>query len=179
MERADAHFGVDDHIYAAFKLFRVNESTAIRYILDYCSMIKKAMKSWENSLNEKDYKAYRAVQLSFIGRRVYTMNAIEKRIGCSANHLRKCYLNKGIEIFKLYLYKQLSKMNYTQSNNSSLIVDESFPFEQDRNLELMVYVVSNIALQSREYFNHAESAVVSQLGIHRIKPRTKDLKEVS
>lgn len=177
-EIRDAHYGVDSQIYAAFKLNRVSESTKISYIRDYCSMVKKAMKAWENSKNDKEYRAYRVIELMFLGKHDYTRAAITKRLGFIPQNLYR-YFDKGLEIFKRYMTKQFTKFHYTQSNSPSIIVEESYHFEYDRNLELMFYIVSNVARLSREYFSGSKSSNVSDTKIHDINKKAKELKEVS
>lgn len=178
-ERKDAHYGVDSQIYAAFKLNRVSESTKFSYIHDYCSMIQKAMKSWENSKSDKEYKKYRTIQLMFLGKRHLSQPTVAKLIDCQRNHLRIFYINKGVEIFKSYLIKQLTKLNYTQSDNTSIIVNEDYQFEYSRNLELLYYITCNVAKKSREYFKTDNSFIKSKAKIHTMKTEAKRLKEVS
>ena len=178
-ERKDARYGVDSQIYAAFKLNRVSESTKISYTRDYITMIRKAMKSWENSKVKIDYKAFRAVQLRFLGKHNLSQVAIEKKIGCSTGNLRRSCLNRGIETFKSYLIKQFAKLEYTQSlENSSIIVNKNYEFENGRNLELMFYIATNMAYLSRDYFNKANSLSIVNTKIHNIRSKTI-LKEVS
>lgn len=178
-ERKDAHYGVDSQIYAAFKLNRVSESTKFSYIQDYCSMIQKAIKSWKNAKSDKEYKKYRTIQLMFLGKRSFSQTAIEKMVGCQPNHLRLLCINKGVEIFKSYLFKQLTKLNYTQSDNTSIIVDEDYQFEYSRNLELLFYITSNVAKKLREYFKSDEPTTKANTQIHTMKTEKNGLKEVS
>lgn len=178
-ERKDAHYGVDSQIYAAFKLNRVSESTKFSYIHDYCSMIQKAMKSWENSKSDKEYKKYRTIQLMFLGKRHLSQLTVAKLIDSQQNNLRLFYINKGVEIFKSYLIKQLTKLNYTQSDNTSIIVNEDYQFEYSRNLELLYYITCNVAKKSREYFKTDNSFIKSKAKIHTMKTEAKRLKEVS
>lgn len=179
-EIRDKHYGVDSQIYAAFKLSRVSESTKISYIRDYCAMIKKAMKSWEDAKDDKEYKAYRAIQLKYIGKKAVSYPYIEHKIGCSEGHLRHLHLNKGITIFKYYLVKQFKKRNYTQSESGALMVDEDYDFEQGRNLELLFYVTSNIARKYREYFKNADSVgKAANSNIETISHNKIEYKEVS
>lgn len=178
-ERNEAHYGVDSGIYAAFKLKRVTENTKFSYINDYCWVIKKAMKSWENAKGKSEYRAYRAVQLMFLGKRSYTQAAIENKIGCPKGDLRRCCLDRGIETFKKYLFKHLYILNYTQTDLDSFDVDEDYQFEYDRNLEILFYVISSISNQYKKFFMDDKLVNIPQPGIHCIKPKTKELKEVS
>ena len=178
-ELNEAHYGVDSGIYAAFKLKRVTENTKFSYINDYCQIIKKAMKSWENAKDETEHIAYRTVKLMFLGKRSLTQATIENKIGCPRGHLRNYYLNDGIEIFKHYLFKQFSMLNYTQTDLDSFDVDEDYQFEYDRNLEILFYVISSISNQYKKFFMDYKLVNIPQPGIHCIKPKTKELKEVS
>ena len=100
-------------------------------------------------------------------------------VGCQPNHLRLLCINKGVEIFKSYLFKQLTKLNYTQSDNTSIIVDEDYQFEYSRNLELLFYITSNVAKKSREYFKSDEPTTKANTQIHTMKTEKNGLKEVS
>ena len=134
-------------------------------------MIKKAMKAWKNAKDEKNHKAFRSIQLMYLGKHVLLQSTIEQKIGCSQNNLRSCFLNKGIDIYKTYLIKQLNKLNYRVTKNYTL--------EYDRNLETMLYVVSNIARKSREYFKDTKKSSVTMPRLHTISSQPKELKEVS
>ena len=179
-EIRDKHYGVDSQIYAAFKLSRVSESTKISYIRDYCSMIKKAMQSWKDAKDDKEYRVYRAIQLIYIGKNNRSYMYAERQIGCPRGELRRICLNKGITIFKYYLVKQLKKRNYTQSESGALMVDEDYDFEQGRNLELLFYVTANIARKYREYFKNADSVgKAANSNIKTISHNKIEYKEVS
>lgn len=178
-ERNEAHYGIDSEIFAAFKLIRVTESTKFSYISDYCRVIKKAMKSWENAKGKAEYRSYRAVQLMFLGKRSYTQAAIENKIGCPKGDLRRCCLDRGIETFKMYLFKHLSILNYTQTDMDGIDVNKGYQFEYDRNLEILFYVTSSISRQYKKFFMDNKLVSIPQTGIHRIKPERKKLKEVS
>lgn len=183
-EQEAGRYGVDSEIYEAFKLKRVSESTKRSYLDDYCTMIDKSIQALRKSQEQDNYLTYRVIQLLYIGKHEYTKAEIEMLIGCSAGHLRRDHLNKGIDLFKSYLEKQFQKYHYTQSADpksgyQSIIVDKDYSFEYSLNLELLFYVASNIARQSRKYFKKADKTTVKSTKDENVNQNQEELKEAS